>query len=135
MDDLIVVILTLVVAGFGLLGQLKKKKQVPAGNDAPKAPESFWDLIQGNTENQNQFGEPEFEDLELEHQQTTVENRVETNMEKSIYRDLENSEKITVLKNNEMLDSIKPKSKSKIRKEFSLRKAVIYSEILNRKYT
>lgn len=135
MDDLIVVILTLVVAGFGLLGQLNKKKQAAAGNKTQKASESFWDLIQGETGNQEAEVEQEYDNSESEYEPEIGEHQLGKQVEKVKFRTSLGVEAQSAFKSTEIINTTKPKPKSKIKAEFSLRKAVVYSEILNRKYT
>ena len=127
MDDLLVVILTLVVAGIGILGQFKKKKQAAAGTNQPKQPESFWDLIKNGAnlpaqEEANEYYEEEDPapviSVETSHQKINSTNK-----------------KSTVRNDGFETKSIRKKIKSQTMEAFSLRKAVIYSEILNRKYT
>ncbi|MCF6356755.1 MAG: hypothetical protein L3J54_03020 [Draconibacterium sp.] len=120
MDDLLVVILTLAVAGIGILGQFKKKKQAAAGTNQPKQPESFWDLIQGGTE----FPIEEEENAEPVISPKTSYNKINFS-----------SEKQSINKNNTTKTSVRKKIRSETMKGFSLRKAVVYSEIINRKYT
>jgi len=127
MDDLIVVILTLAVAGIGILGQFKKKKQQAAGKSQPKQPESFWDLIQGETESPAQEESSEYyeeEDMEPVVSPITSHQKINTA-----------SKKPSVKKDAYGKKSNRKKVKSKTMEGFSLRKAVIYSEIINRKYT
>ncbi len=119
MDDLIVVILTLAVAGIGILGQFKKKKRAAAGTSQPKQPESFWDLITGNTELPVQ----EEENAEPVISPKTTYNKIDFSTKEQSKR-----------KSNTTKTSVRKKIKSKTMEGFSLRKAVIYSEIINKKY-
>ena len=121
MDDLIVIILTLAVAGFGILGQLKKKKQEASGATPPKQPENFWDLIKNETNFPVQ--EEEVEYFEEENPEPIVSPKVGYQKINTI------REKKSGIKNE-----VSQKPRLKVKEEFSLRKAVIYSEILNRKY-
>lgn len=126
MDDLIVIILTLAVAGIGILGQIKKKKQA-AGTNQPKQPETFWDLIKNETNFPVQEGENEY--YEEENPEPVISSeapyqKVNTTLKQSSAR-----------KDNFAKKSIRKKIKSKTMEGFSLRKAVVYSEIINRKYT
>ncbi len=127
MDDLIVIILTLAVAGIGILGQIKKKKQAATGSNQPKQPETFWDLIKNETNFPVQEEENEY--YEEENPEPVISSeapyqKVSTTLKQSSAR-----------KDNFTKKSIRKKIKSKTMEEFSLRKAVVYSEILNRKYT
>jgi len=127
MDDLIVVILTLAVAGIGILGQYKKKKQKATGASQPKQPESFWDLIQGETEFPVQKENSDY--YEEENIEPVVSPIISDQRINIAHK------KPSVKKNKFERKSIRNKVKSKTMEGFSLRKAVIYSEILNRKYT
>ncbi len=127
MDDLIVIILTLAVAGIGILGQIKKKKQAATGSNQPKQPETFWDLIKNETnfpvqEEENEYYEEENPEpvisTETPYQKVNTTN-VQSSVRKAVFET-----KLT-----------RKKIKSKTKEGFSLRKAVVYSEILNRKYT
>jgi hypothetical protein len=126
MDDLIVVILTLLIAGAGAIGQLKKKKEIPVTPEVQNNPENIWDLF-----NQEVFApgikkEPEYFDTDNEESEPYVN---------------EQGYKFEAINEGGLLDNsdikvqspaITPTTKTKVK--FSLRKAVIYSEILNRKY-
>ena len=126
MDDLIVIILTLVVAGFGIFGQFKKKRQEAAGTTPTKQPENFWDLIKN---------EPDFptQEEEIEYFEDEIPEPIispETGYQKlSAIR-----KKKSVIENEVTPESVRIKTRFKVKEDFSLREAVIYSEILNRKY-
>ena len=128
MDDLIVIIITLAVAGIGILGQLKKKKkQAAAGTNQPKQPDSFWDLIKGEAEFPVQEEEIEF------NKEAEIEPNISS---ESLSQKLNSKPKKTYGKDAYAIKkSTGKKVRSKTLEGFSLRKAVIYSEILNRKYT
>ena len=134
MDDLIVIILTLVIAGIGIFGQLKKKKQSTTKTEGSNAPDSFWDLIQGESNSPNQM-ESEFDESEFVAESDYTVQKPEVNIKKQGYQFTAKNEGRSVLSNDLKTETKKPKLKSKLKKDFSLRKAVIYSEILNRKYT
>lgn len=127
MDDLVVIILTLLIAGAGIIGQLKKKKQststVPSENQTP---EDIWSLFRQETFSPNLNAEPEYLNIEQEESES-FEN------EQNYQFEAKNEGGILI--NNE--PKAKPVAKDIITKKkerFPLRKAVIYSEILNRKY-
>uniref|UniRef100_UPI0032172832 hypothetical protein n=1 Tax=uncultured Draconibacterium sp. TaxID=1573823 RepID=UPI0032172832 len=129
MDDLIVIILTLVVAVIGVINQQKKKnaaKNPAAGNT--KQPADFWDMIMDTQSEQVQnvseyaepsVGEEEFAEAEVKPQYQFVPSR----------EGISDIEKETKTVSKERLRATVDGEK------FSLRKAVIYNEILNRKYT
>ncbi len=126
MDDLIVIILTLAVAGIGILGQYKKKKQAAAGTNQPKQPESFWDLIK------NEANLPAQEEVSEYYEEEDPEPVIST---ETPYQKINTTLKQSARKDKFEKKSIRKKTTSKSMEGFSLRKAVIYSEILNRKYT
>ncbi len=128
MDDLVVIILTLIILGAGAIGQLKKKKQIPvAAEEAQKNPENIWDLLKqevfspGPNEEQEYFNEEQEESIPYENEQGY---KFEAKNEGGILIN-------NILKNQPAAKNIITKKKER----FPLRKAVIYSEILNRKYT
>ncbi len=126
MDDLVVIILTLIIAGAGVFGQMKKKKQATTIPGEQKNPENIWDLFKEEMFPQMQQTTPEYY-LNEEPESIPYENeqgyKFEAKNEGGIIINNEVKPEMTVI------DSIKEK-----KEVFSLRKAVIYSEILNRKY-
>ncbi len=126
MDDLIVIILTLIIAGAGVFGQMKKKKQVTSVPGEQKNPENIWDLFNEEMFPQAPRTEPEFS-MDEEPESIPYEN------EQGYKFEAKNEGGIII--NNEVkpVPAIKD-STADIKEKFSLRKAVIYSEILNRKY-
>lgn len=127
MDDLIVIILTLVVAGIGILGQIKKKKQAETASNQPNQPEDFWDLIKN---------EPDFPGQEEENKYYEEENTEPVISPETSYQIVNTAHRKPAVKKDEYgKKTTRKKVKSKTMEGFSLRKAVIYSEILNRKYT
>lgn len=126
MDDLVVIILTLLIAGAGVFGQMKKKKQATAVPGAPKNPENIWDLFKEEVFPQVSQTEPKFY-LDEEPESIPYEN------EQGYKFEAKNEGGVII--NNEVKTQPTIKDSIKENKEgFSLRKAVIYSEILNRKY-
>jgi len=136
MDDLIVIILTLIVAAAGALGQFKKKKQVtPVEGDESKTPESLWDLLQGEPDSQQPVEVKEFEKEKYDEYKEPVVQTENKEVKESKYKFVAKNEGQSSAMVRKPMASNKKKLKSGIYKDFSLRKAVIYSEILNRKYT
>lgn len=135
MDDIVVIILTLIVALFGVLN--KKKKKTPGGTTQGAQSESnnIWDLIM------NGDNEPE-ESLQEFAEPVAVAKENENIEEKQKFGFSAQNEGVSVFK-PEKTEAIKEtKATLKRRKkvliegeEFSLRKAIIYSEIMNRKYS
>jgi len=126
MDDLVVIILMLIFAGVGIIGQMKKKKQIPVAPGAQKNPENFWDLFRQEAFPSVPREESEYVEIEQEEPVPYV-NEQKYNFKAKNEGAAMISNK---LKNKPEPDDITTKKKE----EFSLRKAVIYSEILNRKY-
>ncbi len=127
MDDLIVIILTLLIAGAGAIGQLKKKKPNPVAPGEPKTPENIWDLLREDTLMPELKTEPEY--LEMEQPES------EPYENEQGYNFAANDEGGTLIKKNTDIQSVVKKTTQKNREKFPLRQAIIYSEILNRKYT
>jgi len=129
MDDLIVIILTLVVVVFGLYGQMKKKKQIqPVPQEGQEQPENIWEMIQREMNPvPPPAPQPEIEELEFVNSKEQVK--------QPEYKFEPKNEGSSEIKEEVM--AVKPTSKYRkiAGEEFSLRKAVIYSEILNRKYS
>ncbi|MCG6189138.1 hypothetical protein [Maribellus maritimus] len=135
MDDLIVIILTLIVAVVGAIGQIKKKKQqqTDPGTEEQNSSDNFWDVLEdfGVQTTKPEPKEPEYEPATIE----------EKPVKKRQYTfNAENEGKDSVFKKtssikNEIKQNLEEEKKENISNTFSLRKAVIYSEILNRKYT
>jgi len=129
MDDLIVLILTLVIGVIGVVGQIKKKKRQSADGPKEKEP-GFWDMLEEEIEMEtapqpNRGRQPEAVPV-VEPQEKNVKPKYEFTTEnkgKSISSDkYAKTRKVSI-------------TKEKIRKtKFPLKKAIIYSEILNGKY-
>jgi hypothetical protein len=126
MDDLIVVILTLLIAGAGAIGQLKKKKQMPVTTEEPKNPKDIWDLFREETLLPELKTEPEYFNIEREESEP-YENEQGYNFEA-------NAEGGTLIEKQLNIQPAVKETATKKKERFPLRKAVIYSEILNRKY-
>jgi len=138
MDDLIVVILTLIVAAAGALGQLRKKKRPPAPVEDEgelSQPESIWDLFQEETVQQQPVEKQDTNEYDHEKYKEPAVEKVRGKTEKSKYQFAARNEGASSVERKLPMKKATSKMKSSIRKDFSLRKAVIYSEILNRKYS
>lgn len=131
MEDYIVIILTLVIAVVGALNSKKKKKalKVPVA-EGVEQPSDFWDTILNQQE--EEFDEEPVADY-IE-QEPVVEK----------YKQAVEKPKYSFTAANEGMSNIPDTKKTKVRRrrkvmiegeEFSLKKAVIYSEIMNRKYS
>ena len=127
MDDLIVVILTLLIAGAGAIGQLKKKKEIPAAPEVQSNPEDIWDLFKQEVFAPEVEKQPEYFIEDTEESEPYV-NEQGYNFEAE-------KEGGTLITNQINIQPAVNKTITKKKEKFPLRKAVIYSEILNRKYT
>lgn len=146
MDDLLLIILTLVVTVIGALGQINKKKKSTRqqnhaeGNVPEEEPDNFWDFLNEEAYSQTEQQEehlPEEEMIEEEESspQKMDKPQPEPKITKPEYQFTAKNEGQSIY-SSEITDKAeeeKRKTKKK-RRDFSLRKAVIYSEILNRKY-
>lgn len=129
MDDIVVIILTLLVVLVGILNKKKKKNQLQAPvAEQANEPSDFWDMIMDekkvNRDTITDLDEPEPEHAEVEKPE----------IEPSYQFSGENE---GVPQVEEKMEAI-PKNRKRVLiegEEFSLRKAVIYSEIMNRKYS
>jgi len=137
MDDIIVIILTLVFAFFGILGQIRKKKPVQENQQPEKKPEGFWDFL--NEQENEPLQEVDEDELTGQPHETfkKSESRLQKEMtaQKPGYQYTPKNEGSSAFKNDITNEKSLPERKPiKRQKTFSLRKAVIYNEILNRKY-
>lgn len=126
MDDLVVVILTLLIAGAGAIGQMKKKKQIPVETGDPKTPEDIWELIKAEAFPQKQYKTPVFDKV--------VKEETEPSVNEQGYKFEAKNEGGMLVEKEIKIQSPATKNTINSKPKFPLRKAVIYSEILNRKY-
>lgn len=132
MDDLIVLILTLLVAVAGAVGQIKKKK---ANNrpsvGQPQKRDNFWDLLDEQVE--LPILQTELSDVSDIPGEDTNVSKEQHNYEFSAK---DEGGSVIPAKNREPIEEVTtaPEQNRLTADKFSLRKAVIYSEILNRKY-
>ncbi|SHF39022.1 hypothetical protein SAMN05444274_10538 [Mariniphaga anaerophila] len=128
MDDIVVLILTLIFIAAGIFGQAKKKRVAPQP-EVKNVPEQddFWEMLDDEWKKTKQADintpqKPNSEDLkknlrkEYQFNAKTEGERIAQKMP------------VEKIKTNEKLSAVKSG-------RFSLRDAVVYSEILNRKYT
>ncbi len=135
MDEKIVIILTLIFAALGIFGKRKKKTPAQPVSGSANPQQSFWDLMHGTPDLQNSMAPEEFEDLEFADEPELVAQPQNETTKTAGYQFVAKNEGVSDIE-----DILKPKTKSrriksKLMRDFSLRKAVVYSEILNRKYT
>ena len=126
MDDIVVIILTLIVAVVGILNQQRKKKaaQNPVATENKKSTD-FWDLFTEDPGGQEEV-EPDYIEPEVVREEPKIKQQYQFVARAEGRSDLK--EKVRVVVKKKTLGRIEGE-------EFSLRKAVIYSEILNRKYS
>lgn len=127
MDDIVVIILTLIIFVVGAIGQIKKKRPAQTNTSQKNNFGGFWDLLAGDTEivEQPQEFNPQYVEPET--------NEIIT--EEPGYKFTPSTEGKSNMK-MEFFENLKEEKTKKILDEnFSLRKAIIYSEIINRKYT
>nr|WP_321358620.1 hypothetical protein [uncultured Draconibacterium sp.] len=127
MDDIVVIILTLIVAVFGILNKTRKKNAAP-GQPAPSADgtQNFWEMLLDNeNESQQNVPPPVYEEEFIEEPAPEP---------KPAYEFIAEKEAVQTIKKPMRRLSKTKKKKLVMGEEFSLKKAVIYSEIINRKY-
>lgn len=136
MDDLLVIILTLIFAAAGIFGQSKKKKAQQAKQPVPQPQaeehDSFWDFLEGESPRPRESNiEAQPEQAYRQPQQNTADEKTEP------VQNVQPAPKKSSIYSTDLTENKEAKNqrKSKLKNRFSLRKAVIYSEILNRKYT
>ena len=132
MDDLVVLILTLIIVVLGAIGQFKKKKPAPANETQKSSSEDFWDMLTSEQEFVAQQPEvtPAAEPIQPEPVPETP--KYTFTPENEGISDLTKTDDLT--KQSIYTDEEEKTGKTDTEK-FSLRKAIIYSEIINRKYT
>lgn len=141
MDDLIVIILTLVFAAAGIFGQMKKKQAAGKAENQPEPrpgaeteePGNFWDFLDAEPEYKEQAPVAETPRHEQQVQSVEKEPVARKKTKSQFFAENENSS----IYSSDLTSNGKAEKTKKHSSEdrFPLRKAVIYSEILNRKYT
>jgi hypothetical protein len=130
MDDIIVLILTLIFIIAGVFGQMKKR-QTAANSESEQDPSSekpgngnFWEHLQ------DEWDETEQESVQHVYQkQSNLEN-----IEQDYLFKAEDEGKRIFTRNTKISEPLQVEKRTSKRFKFSLKKAVIYSEILHRKY-
>jgi hypothetical protein len=135
MDEKIVIILTLIFAALGIFGKRKKKTPAQPVSGSANPQQSFWDLMHGTPDLQNSMASDEFEDLEFADEPELVTQPQNKTTKTAGYQFVAKNEGLSDIEDVPKLKTEKQHTKSKLMRNFSLRKAVVYSEILNRKYT
>lgn len=128
MDDIVVIILTFIVAVFGILNKTRKKNAA-SGQPAPPADDTqnFWEMLMDDNEDVPYQPQPQVIQEEVVKPEPVRE-------AKPKFEYSTEAKKSAPLK-----PKMKRTEKSKkgvliMGEKFSLKKAVIYSEIINRKY-
>ncbi len=133
MDDLIVIILTILVAVVGALNQRKKKREAEASASASEEagqPADFWEMIM-----QQEERPPVYQTVPQEEEDLYDEVVDTVPKPKPVYQfkaEAEGSSEVLEVKKILQREAKKPVMVDG--EEFSIRKAIIYSEIMNRKY-
>lgn len=128
MDDLLVVIISLIIAGAGALGQLKKKKQVTQNTAGEiNSQNDIWDLF-----NADRFMSPISDDSDEAKEVFVKEPGPAVNEQN--YTFVPKNEGGKIFESTLAKPAAANQRKSVFKNKFSARDAVIYSEILNRKY-
>jgi cell division protein FtsN len=132
MDDLVVIIITLLIVVVGVLNQRKKRQQAQqASPGSPGQPADFWDMIMRQEEVSQPFFQPEpaIEFSEEDEPEPAVQPGKKYQFNPQNEGTSEIKEVVKMMRNT-------PKKEVLIEGErFSPRKAIIYSEIMNRKYS
>ena len=130
-SSILYIIISVIIILVGILGKKKKPQQVPGGSDnkEPGIMDFFDKLGLADTEKERE----EFIDIE-EEEETKVAPTVKDHIEKKSevteqISEVESEEK----KAFEISDEFDYET-DEIKDEFDLKKAIIYSEIINRKY-
>lgn len=141
MDDLLIFILTVAVAIIGAVGQRKKKRQAKTsgmvgGEDAGSRGGSIWDMIMPEEE-VHAHGHGTGHDHHIQEPLTAGADLLPEEKKQGGYEFTARSEG-----QSDIIDDQTKRPRQKMKKKlvvegekFSLRKAVIYKEILNRKYS
>lgn len=122
------IILTLIIAGAGVFSQLQKKKQAQSSPpDNLNAPDDIWSLFNDNEMKNNMTGDP-YADKEV----FVEEPGPAVNEQNYSFNSINEGGKIIEPVVSKPVVSVK--RQPVILGKSQLRQAIIYSEILNRKY-
>lgn len=127
MDDLVAIILTLVFVAIGAFGQMKKKKKlIPETESNNDTKDDIWGLFEKVTGFEN-YREDPYGNTEV----VAKEPGPAVNEQNYSFKATDEGGSV-IEKESQIKKSIV--RKNAIRENFSLKQAVIYNEILNRKY-
>lgn len=127
MDDLVAIILTLVFVAIGAFGQMKKKKKlIPEPESNNNKQDDIWGLFEKVTGFENYRQDP-YGSTEV----VAKEPGPAVNEQNYSFKATDEGGSV-IEKESQIKKSIV--RKNVIRENFSLKQAVIYNEILNRKY-
>lgn len=138
MDDVVVIILTLLIIGIGAINQFRKKRKEPLPeNDAGDTPEqkNFWEEFM-DVERGDTIPQPASED-DLKEAEKTDYKEKSAKQPDGLKPEQEGVRSIRDNTIKEMLKDLESKTENKkahLPEGFTLRKAVIFSEILKPKY-
>lgn len=157
MDDIIVIILTLIIMVAGAIGQAKKKnRQASANTGNPSRPDpSIWEFLDNqNMRNSVLFDQPDispvanepvkyrrYEDEPIERIENSYDiikprNEKEEQPLEQVNESLEDQTRVQMTGNKagKIREFLAEEHKNKLPEGFSLKNAVIFSEIIQRKY-
>ena len=127
MDDLVAIILTLVFVAIGAFGQMKKKKKlIPETESNNDTKDDIWGLFEKVTGFEN-YREDPYGNTEV----TVKEPGPAVNEQNYSFKATDEGGSVIEKESQIKKSSVR---KNAIRENFSLKQAVIYNEILNRKY-
>ncbi len=131
MEDFIVIILTLIIVIIGAVGKTKRKNiQQPADNQKAQ-PGNLWDFL-------NEFDENKVQQNREIIDEPVINQEIISEPKTPVYNFTAKNEGGSKMNRDNSKAEEKPEETKTFKKRpdesFSLRKAVIYNEILNRKY-
>jgi len=131
MDDIVVIIITILIAVLGALSQRKRRQAAQThGNTQQQKPFDFWEMLNDERAPEDPYQHFESEP-EIEEEPIDVVPK-----EKSVYQFVPSNEGRSDIAEPILKEPVRKKRKVLVDGEkFSMRKAVIYSEIMNRKYS
>lgn len=123
MDDVIVIILTLIFIVASIFGQRKKRQPLPEAEQQPTG-DNFWDMLDEEWNEMKTANKPQPQ-KPVQKQETNI-----SGASSYAFRPEDEGSKFAAPTPEKQATTVPKAGK----KKFPLREAVIYSEILNRKY-